>query len=149
LSCIIASLYYTLTFSNDSNKDFDEYSKGMGSMYCKEVRLLGLRLLEVISKSLGLEANFLGKTLGKHEQHMVINYYPKCPNHELTFGIPSHSDPIVLTLLLHDEVSVLQVLNNGHWIATNPIPNYFVIEIGDQLQVPSICLALKLINLLF
>jgi isopenicillin N synthase-like dioxygenase len=106
------------------------------------VRGVALRLLEAISESLGLEADFLDKALGKHEQHMAINYYPKCPNPELTFGLPAHSDPNVLTLLLQDEVPGLQVFNNGHWIAVNPIPNSFVINIGDQLQVQSISLAL-------
>lgn len=109
----------------------------MGSLYCREVREVALRLLEAISESLGLEADFLDKALGKHEQHMAINYYPKCPNPELTFGLPAHSDPTVLTLLLQDEVRGLQVLNNGHWISVNPIPNSFVINIGDQLQVLS------------
>jgi len=109
----------------------------VGSLYCREVRALALRLLEAISESLGLEADFLDKALGKHEQHMAINYYPKCPNPELTFGLPAHSDPNVLTLLLQDEVPGLQVFNNGHWIAVNPIPNSFVINIGDQLQVLS------------
>jgi isopenicillin N synthase-like dioxygenase len=104
------------------------------SLYCREIRALSLRLLEAISESLGLEADFLDKALGKHEQHMAVNYYPKCPNPELTFGSPAHSDPNVLTLLLQDEVPGLQVLNNGHWIAINPIPNSFVINIGDQLQ---------------
>ena len=101
------------------------------------------RLLEAISESLGMEADFLAdKALGKHTQQMAINYYPKCPNLELTFSLPAHSDPTVLTLLLQDKVPNLQVLNNGHWISINPIPNYFVINIGDQLQVPSIYLAL-------
>lgn len=60
----------------------------------REVRALALRLLEAISESLGVEADFLDKALGKHEQHMAINYYPKCPNPELTFGLPAHSDPL-------------------------------------------------------
>eukprot|EP00253_Pinus_taeda_P031080 PITA_31080 len=109
----------------------------VASIYCREVRVLALRLLEAISESLGLEADFLDKALGKHEQHMAINYYPKCPNPELTFGLPAHSDPTVLTLLLQDEVPGLQVFNNGHWISVNPIPNSFVVNIGDQLQVLS------------
>lgn len=54
-----------------------------------------------------------------------------------TFSLPAHSRPTVLTLLLQDEVPGLQLLINGHWIAANPIPNYFVINIGDQLQVLS------------
>ena len=123
-----------------------QYGREVASLYCREVREVALRLMEAISESLGLEADFLDKALGKHEQHMAINYYPKCPNPELTFGLPAHSDPNVLTLLLQDEVPGLQVLNNGQWVAVNPIPNSFVINIGDQLQVPSIFLAPQLIS---
>eukprot|EP01018_Ginkgo_biloba_P028713 Gb_33332 [translate_table: standard] len=52
---------------------------------------------------------------------MAINYYPQCPDPELTFGLPPHSDPNVITVLLQDEVSGLQVLENQQWIAVHPI----------------------------
>uniref|UniRef100_A0A0D6QZS0 Fe2OG dioxygenase domain-containing protein n=1 Tax=Araucaria cunninghamii TaxID=56994 RepID=A0A0D6QZS0_ARACU len=105
--------------------------------YCTEVRALVLKLLEAISESLGLEPGFLDKALGNHAQHMAINYYPLCPDPELTFGLPPHSDPNALTVLLQDEVSGLQVFKDGQWIAVNPIPNSFVVNIGDQIQVLS------------
>eukprot|EP00253_Pinus_taeda_P013715 PITA_13715 len=105
--------------------------------YCMEVRAMTLRLLVVLSESLGLEPDFLNKALGKHGQHMSINYYPRCPNPELTYGLPSHTDPNALTVLLQDQVSGLHVLNNGNWIAVQPIANSFVINIGDQIQVLS------------
>lgn len=123
--------------------NFDEYCRERASIYCREVRALALRLLEAISESLGVESDFLAdKAMGKNKQQMAINYYPKCPNPELTFSLPAHSDPTILTLLLQDKVPDLQVINNGHWISVNPIPNSFVINIGDQLKVPSIYLAL-------
>lgn len=109
----------------------------VASKYCIDVRAMTLRLLDVMSESLGLEPDFLNKALGKHGQHMAINYYPRCPNPELTYGLPSHTDPNALTVLLQDQVSGLQVLNNGNWIAVQPIANSFVINIGDQLQVLS------------
>jgi len=109
----------------------------VASKYCTEVRALILKLLALISESLGLEPDFLNKALGKHGQHMAINYYPRCPNPELTYGLPSHTDPNVLTVLLQDQVSGLQLLKNGRWVAVPPIRNAFVVNIGDQLQVLS------------
>ncbi|GLJ22872.1 hypothetical protein SUGI_0431370 [Cryptomeria japonica] len=103
--------------------------------YCTEVRALVLSLLATISESLGLQTDYLDKALGKHAQHMAINYYPRCPDPELTFGLPAHSDPNALTILLQADVSGLQVLKNGRWSAVRPIPNAFVVNIGDQLQV--------------
>ncbi|KAK7285719.1 hypothetical protein RJT34_20498 [Clitoria ternatea] len=106
--------------------------------YCREMRGLALRLLEEISESLGLKReHIVEKALGKHGQHMSINYYPVCPEPELTYGLPGHADPNVITILLQDDVSGLQVLKDGNWVAVNPIPNTFTVNIGDQIQVIS------------
>ncbi|KAI9076795.1 hypothetical protein K1719_028728 [Acacia pycnantha] len=108
-----------------------------GGEYCKKMRELSLRLLEAISESLGLEKDYINKALGQHGQHMAINYYPPCPEPELTYGLPGHADPNVITLLLQDDVPGLQVLNDGKWLAVNPVPNTFTVNVGDQIQVIS------------
>ncbi|XP_077247486.1 protein DMR6-LIKE OXYGENASE 2-like [Tasmannia lanceolata] len=105
--------------------------------YSTNARGLVLRLLEAISESLGLEKDYIEKALSKQAQHMAINYYPRCPDPELTYGLPGHTDPNALTILLQDQVSGLQVLRNHKWVAVNPIPNTFVVNIGDQIQVLS------------
>ncbi|KAF9667077.1 hypothetical protein SADUNF_Sadunf16G0295400 [Salix dunnii] len=105
--------------------------------YCTSIRGLVLRVLEAISESLGLERDYIDKKIGKHGQHMAMNYYPPCPQPELTYGLPGHTDPNLITILLQDEVPGLQVLRNGKWIAVNPVPNTFIINIGDQMQVLS------------
>lgn len=103
--------------------------------YCRNARGLAIRVLEAISESLGLEKDYIDKALGKHGQHMAINYYPPCPQPDLTYGLPGHSDPNVITVLLQDDVPGLQVLRNGKWVAVNPIPYTFIVNIGDQIQV--------------
>ncbi|ONK72912.1 uncharacterized protein A4U43_C04F24850 [Asparagus officinalis] len=108
------------------------------STYCKEIRQLGFRLLGLISLSLGLEEDYIERVLGEQEQHMAINYYPRCPEPDLTFGLPAHTDPNALTILLQDRtVAGLQVRRNGLWFAVDPHPDAFVINIGDQLQALS------------
>ena len=77
--------------------------------YCKEVRKLVLRILEAISESLGLDKEYLNKAPGGHEQHMAINYYTPCPQLELTFGLPGHRDPNVISVLLQDGAPGLQL----------------------------------------
>ncbi|KAL4594638.1 hypothetical protein ACB092_12G034200 [Castanea dentata] len=112
--------------------------KEIVSNYCMEVRQLGYRLEELISESLGLEKDCVKNVLGEQGQHMAVNYYPPCPEPELTYGLPGHTDPNALTILLQDlHVSGLQVLKDGKWVAVNPHPNAFVINIGDQLQALS------------
>ncbi|WOL07116.1 hypothetical protein Cni_G15853 [Canna indica] len=105
--------------------------------YSKYARQLALKLLEAISESLGLEKDYMEKSLGKQAQHMAVNYYPPCPQPELTYGLPGHKDPNAITILLQDGVSGLQVLRDGKWVAVDSIPNTFVINIGDQIQVLS------------
>ncbi|KAA8525067.1 hypothetical protein F0562_007069 [Nyssa sinensis] len=105
--------------------------------YCSSVRRLVLTLLEAISESLVLDRDYINKKLGKHAQHMAMNYYPPCPQPELTYGLPGHTDPNLITILLQDDVPGLQVLTDAKWVAVNPIPNTFIVNIGDQMQVLS------------
>ncbi|CAL1366549.1 unnamed protein product [Linum trigynum] len=110
------------------------------SNYCQEIRELGFLLEELISESLGLEKDYIKKVLGDHQQgqHMAVNFYPPCPQPELTYGLPSHTDPNALTILLQDQlVAGLQVLNDGRWVAVNPHPGALVVNIGDQIQALS------------
>ncbi|CAL5069549.1 unnamed protein product [Urochloa decumbens] len=106
--------------------------------YATEARALALRLLEAISESLGLERSHMVAAMGRQAQHMAVNYYPPCPQPELTYGLPGHKDPNAITLLLQDGVSGLQVQRGaGRWVAVNPVPGALVINIGDQMQALS------------
>lgn len=72
-----------------------------------------------------------------------MNFYPTCPNPELTVGVGRHSDMGTLTVLLQDEIGGLYVKveedkngrNKGEWIEIPPIHGALVINIGDTLQV--------------
>ncbi|KAA0042634.1 protein DMR6-LIKE OXYGENASE 2-like [Cucumis melo var. makuwa] len=105
--------------------------------YCTSMRQLTLKLLEAISESLGLPKDSIANSIGSHGQHMALNYYPPCPQPDLTYGLPCHTDPNLITLLLQDQVPGLQVHRDGAWVALDPIPNTFIINIGDQMQVLS------------
>lgn len=76
---------------------------GVMSTYCREVRELGFKLLGLISLSLGLEEEYIKKVLGEQEQHMAMNYYPPCPQPDLTYGLLAHTNPNALTILLQDQ----------------------------------------------
>ncbi|XP_010525537.1 PREDICTED: protein DOWNY MILDEW RESISTANCE 6-like [Tarenaya hassleriana] len=112
--------------------------KEIVSKYCTEVRELGFRIEEMISESLGLEKEYVKNVLGEQGQHMAVNYYPPCPEPDLTYGLPAHTDPNALTVLLQDAaVPGLQILIEDKWFAVKPCPDAFVINIGDQLQALS------------
>jgi len=105
--------------------------------YAAEMRALILRLMAAVSEALGLDSDYLNRIFGKHSQLMDIMYYPPCPNPDITLGTPRHSDARGITVLMQGNVSGLQVLRNGKWVAVEPIPNAFVVNMGDQLQVVS------------
>ena len=67
-----------------------------------------------------------------------LNYYPICPNPELTVGIGRHSDVSTLTILLQDDIGGLLVRgNNDSWVHVPPISGSLVINVGDALQIMS------------
>eukprot|EP00252_Welwitschia_mirabilis_P011938 TRINITY_DN2655_c0_g1_i1.p1 TRINITY_DN2655_c0_g1~~TRINITY_DN2655_c0_g1_i1.p1 ORF type:complete len:285 (-),score=9.14 TRINITY_DN2655_c0_g1_i1:216-1070(-) len=106
------------------------------SAYCTGIRTLALRLMRALSQGLGLSPDFLENALGEDAVQMEINYYAPCPNPGLTYGLPKHTDPNVITVLLTDSVPGLQALTgDGKWVTVEPLPNSFVVNIGDQIQV--------------
>ncbi|XWS13824.1 hypothetical protein CRYUN_Cryun36dG0071700 [Craigia yunnanensis] len=68
---------------------------------------------------------------------IVCHYYPACPRPELTLGVRKHADPGILTLLLQNEISGLQVLHEGQWFDVHPIRGGLVVNIGDLLKIIS------------
>ncbi|KAK6281501.1 hypothetical protein POUND7_015326 [Theobroma cacao] len=107
--------------------------------YAKEIGVLMKRLLSLISQGLGLEKGCLVKKLGeKPILRAQGNYYPPCPDPELTLGLNVHTDLNALTIVKQSEgVTGLQVIREGKWVAVESIPNAFVINLGDQIQVLS------------
>lgn len=95
--------------------------------------------MKVLSVNLGLKEDKLQEAFGGEEVGacLRVNFYPKCPQPDLTLGLSSHSDPGGMTLLLPDHhVSGLQVRRAHTWITVKPVPNAFIVNMGDQIQVP-------------
>jgi hypothetical protein len=108
--------------------------------YGREVALLCGRLLAAMSSGLGVGEGRLQEEFGGEEGAGVcvrVNYYPRCPQPELTLGLSSHSDPGGMTVLLADErVRGLQVRGHGgEWVTVDPVADAFIVNVGDQIQV--------------
>ncbi|KAI3793225.1 hypothetical protein L1987_35841 [Smallanthus sonchifolius] len=138
--------YYFLHYLPSSLKDHNKWPERPSSLrevveeYSKEIVRLGRDLLEVFSLNLGLRDDYLHNRFGGDDigACLRVNFYPKCPQPDLTLGLSSHSDPGGITFLLPDEnVSGLQVRRDEQWITVKPARHAIIVNIGDQLQVLS------------
>nr|XP_010939709.1 protein DMR6-LIKE OXYGENASE 2 isoform X2 [Elaeis guineensis] len=107
--------------------------------YAKCTRAMGMELLRGIWESLGLEENDMTNALDLHScfQVLVGNIYPPCPQPELATGLPAHSDHGLLTILIQNGVNGLQVKHGGNWVRVEPLPNSFLVNTGDHMEVVS------------
>lgn len=87
----------------------------------------------MICEGLGLEPWYCQST--SEIQLLSSNFYPPCPNPSLTLGILPHQDPSLITILYQGNSTGLQVMKDGQWINVGAIPNAFVVNIGNQLEV--------------
>ncbi|CAD5197172.1 unnamed protein product [Musa acuminata subsp. malaccensis] len=108
--------------------------------YADELAKLCGTLMKALSISLGLDVEQLQTAFGGDAVGacLRVNYYPRCPQPELTLGLSAHSDPGGLTILLADDcVNGLQVRRGDDWVTVQPIPGAFIVNVGDQIQVLS------------
>ncbi|OMO80310.1 Oxoglutarate/iron-dependent dioxygenase [Corchorus olitorius] len=106
--------------------------------YSLEMRNLSVKILELLEKALGMDPNDMKALVEEGYQSMRMNYYPPCPEPELAIGLNAHSDASALTILLQiNEMERLQIRKDGAWIPVKPLPNAFVINIGDSFEIVS------------
>ena len=110
------------------------------------------RILEVLLEKLGvtLEESRMDGLIGLKIVNM--NFYPTCPNPDLTVGVACHSDMGMLMVLLQDGIGELYVkmeeditdaAKKGEWVEIPPIPGALIINVGDTLQVRLILIYLQ------
>lgn len=126
----------TISFLHLDNKIIDIIGS-RDEILAYEKHMLGLAELmyELLSEALGLSPHHL-KSLDLSKEHFLSGqYYPPCPEPEITLGTSKHRDPSFLTLLIQDELGGLQVRHQGRWVDVSPLPGAVVVNIGDFLQV--------------
>ncbi|KAI3852765.1 hypothetical protein MKW92_016681 [Papaver armeniacum] len=117
----------------DSPSNYREVTK----KYLEDVWKLVMKIGGAISEGLGLERDYIEKSLGEGSQIIASNYYPPCPEPHLTLGLAAHSDHGGITILMQNDVDGLQVLYNDTWIPVLFIPGSLVVNLGDYLEILS------------
>ncbi|XAR66645.1 Thebaine 6-O-demethylase [Bertholletia excelsa] len=104
--------------------------------YSAELKTLAVKILGFMAKALKMQEGEMEGLFEEGMQSMRMNYYPPCPQPELAIGLSPHSDGIGLTILLQvNEVEGLQIRKDGVWIPVMPLPNAFVVNVGDMLEI--------------
>ncbi|CAN1239609.1 1-aminocyclopropane-1-carboxylate oxidase homolog 1 [Linum grandiflorum] len=111
------------------------YTRDIVAEYSGQVSKLGDVLFELLSEALGLESSYLKDLECGRGLQVVCNYYPACPQPELTLGATKHADKDFITILLQDHIGGLQAHCRGQWVDVPSLPGALVVNIGDFLQV--------------
>ncbi|XP_004295415.1 PREDICTED: protein SRG1-like [Fragaria vesca subsp. vesca] len=105
-------------------------------VYSAELEDLAKKILDLMAKALGVEANYMEELFDQGTQMFRMNYYPPCKQPELVIGLNPHSDPVGLTILLQvNEMEGLQVRKDGRWTPIKPLNNAFIVNVGDILEI--------------
>ncbi|XP_024948024.1 bi-functional coumaroyl CoA and feruloyl CoA ortho-hydroxylase Diox4-like [Citrus sinensis] len=108
--------------------------------YMKSSEVLIRRLMHVLVKGLNVKRiDEIREPMLLGSRRVNLNYYPMCPNPELTVGVGRHSDISTFTILLQDDIGGLHVRKDSgnDWIHVAPISGSLIINIGDALQIMS------------
>ncbi|KAH7557801.1 hypothetical protein JRO89_XS11G0222600 [Xanthoceras sorbifolium] len=102
------------------------------------------KLMEVLMENLGAKPENMKIDALIGMKMVNMNFYPICPDPELTVRVGRHSDLGALTVLLQDGIGGLYVkveediegvAKKGEWVEIPPIDGALVINIGDTLQI--------------
>ncbi|XWS10258.1 hypothetical protein CRYUN_Cryun39dG0060000 [Craigia yunnanensis] len=139
--------YISMAYTNDAEAllHWPVECRDVALEYLNTSHKMVRKLLEALLGNLGVELDdskidaYIGKKM------VNMNFYPTCPNPELTVGVGRHSDMGTLTILLQDGIGGLYVKvpeavdmeKKGEWVEIPPVPGALVINIGDMLQILS------------
>ena len=104
--------------------------------YLQELQKLAMTLFGLVGQAVDIDNQEMIDVFEDGMQSVRMTYYPPCPQPDLVIGLTPHSDASGITILLQvSDIEGLQVKKAGRWIPVNFLPDAFVINMGDALEV--------------
>ncbi|WOG97928.1 hypothetical protein DCAR_0417269 [Daucus carota subsp. sativus] len=137
--------YVSMVYTNDedAHRFWPHDCREAALEYLKTSTNMVKTILRILFENLGVTLQD-SKIDGLTGLKMVnMNYYPACPDPDLTVGVGRHSDVGLLTVLLQDGIGGLYVRREGAtncddaWLEIPPVSGALVINVGDALQILS------------
>ena len=121
---------------NQWPRDLPEFRAAIEAYYAPMCDL-GRHLMRLVALSLSLDESYFDAAVREPAATLRLLRYPPqpegAPGNQL--GAGAHTDYGAITLLAQDECGGLEVENAaGEWICARPVPDTFVINLGDMIK---------------
>jgi isopenicillin N synthase-like dioxygenase len=94
-----------------------------------------MEILDLLIGELGVNPSHFDIFKTEAEGMLRANLYHRSESSEQVLGLNPHMDGGLLTILLQDDVSGLEVVKDGQWVRVMPHKHAVCINIADMLQV--------------
>ncbi|KAK7401737.1 hypothetical protein VNO78_13449 [Psophocarpus tetragonolobus] len=134
-------MFYMTTLPNDSRMPhlFSQLPLPLRNtleLYSHKMKDLAMDIIAHMGRALKIEEKELRELFEDGIQMMRMNYYPPFPQPEKVIGLTNHSDGDGVTILLQvNEIQGLQIRKDGMWLPVKPLPNAFVVNVGDIMEI--------------
>ncbi|CAN1230377.1 Protein SRG1 [Linum grandiflorum] len=88
--------------------------------YSEALKKLAMSILNLMAKALGMDQTEMNELFEQGWQNLRLNYFPPCPKPEFSNENPG-----------------LQIKKQGRWALVTPLPDAFIVNVGDILEIIS------------
>lgn len=111
--------------------------KYIAQQYYQHIRQIGHQIFRALALALSLPETYFDEHLTLAPSQLRLIHYPYNPSAKDSLGIGSHTDYEFFTLLLPTAPGLQVLSKNGQWVDVPLIEDTLVMNIGDMMQIIS------------